>query len=158
MAGKSEQHFIRWKTELTGEVCSAQKLHETIRKTYGLHTALLPLFSAATTAAIPHPAAPGIETLWKESILDSTVKSVDPNIRRSSAVEVNGEEISPEAIVSPTVVRVAKGRELSEEDLKSLRIFMREMVVQSILPWIERSVVVGNEQVSHDLLDELLQD
>jgi hypothetical protein len=84
--------------------------------------------------------------------LDSTVKSVDPNVRRSSAVDVDGDGSSAVVVKSATAVRIEKGRELSEEDLKSLRIFMREMVVQSILPWIERSVVVGNEQVSSILL------
>lgn len=39
------------------------------------------------------------------------------------------------------------GQDLSEEDLKNLRMFVREMVVQSIVPWVERAVVVGNEQV-----------
>lgn len=39
------------------------------------------------------------------------------------------------------------GQELSEDDLKNLRIFLREMVVQSLVPWLERAVVVGNEQV-----------
>ena len=35
---------------------------------------------------------------------------------------------------------------MSEDDLRSIRVFMREMVVQSIIPFMERSVVVGNEQ------------
>ena len=51
-------------------------------------------------------------------------------------------------VVDSSLLRVEKGQELSEDDLKALRVFMREMVVQSVLPWIERSVVVGNEQVS----------
>lgn len=42
---------------------------------------------------------------------------------------------------------IETGHELSEEDLKALRVFMRELVVQSVVPWIERQVVVGNEQV-----------
>lgn len=44
------------------------------------------------------------------------------------------------------------GHDLSDEDLKSLRVFMRELVVQSVVPWIERQVVVGHEQVSPSVL------
>ena len=42
---------------------------------------------------------------------------------------------------------VEKGHELSEDDLKAARLFLREFVVQSLVPWLERAVVVGNEQV-----------
>ncbi len=37
---------------------------------------------------------------------------------------------------------------MSEDDLKAARLFLREFVVQSLVPWLERAVVVGNEQVS----------
>lgn len=43
------------------------------------------------------------------------------------------------------------GHDLTEEDLKALRVFMRELVVQSVVPWIERQVVVGYEAVSSRL-------
>lgn len=46
----------------------------------------------------------------------------------------------------PDLEPIEKGHELSDDDLKALRLFLREMVVQSVVPWIERSVVVGNEQ------------
>jgi hypothetical protein len=59
-----------------------------------------------------------------------------------------GVSLEPSQSAAPTEPGpVEAGQELSEDDVKAIKVFLREMVVQSIIPWIERSVVVGNEQV-----------
>ncbi|GAA5866902.1 hypothetical protein JCM3774_004598 [Rhodotorula dairenensis] len=73
----------------------AQKLHDTVRKTYGLHTALVPLFFSTTAAAAP----------------------------------VHHD-----------------GPQLSDADVTALKSFAREFVVQSFVPFLERTAIVAHEQ------------
>lgn len=57
---------------------------------------------------------------------------------------------TPSSLTAPPLLAPIpeKGHDLSEDDLKAARLFLREFVVQSLVPWLERAVVVGNEQVS----------
>ncbi|GAA5918451.1 hypothetical protein JCM1841_003975 [Sporobolomyces salmonicolor] len=122
----------------------AQRLHETIRKTYGLHTALLPLFSASPAALQPSPPAQNLSSLFPSS------SSYGPRSPPGRPVIGLGVEYDVrggiEKVEQPKTAGMERGRELSEEDLRLIGDFMRELVVQSVVPWIERAVVVGNEQ------------
>ncbi|GAA5861311.1 hypothetical protein JCM1840_005328 [Sporobolomyces johnsonii] len=123
----------------------AQRLHETIRKTYGLHTALLPLFSASPTALQPSPPAQNLSSLFPSS--SSSGPHPAPG-RSAIGLGVDGYDVEEgvEKVEQPERVAMERGKELSEEDLRLIGGFMRELVVQSVVPWIERAVVVGNEQ------------
>jgi len=128
-------------------VSSAKDLHETIRKTYGHHTSILPLFSAAPTAQKPQARAPDLGLLWS----DTRPLSSPPQTPAAIGLGVEDGLADPFAPTPPSVsppVAVQKGQELSEDDLQATRLFLREFVVQSLVPWLERAVVVGNEQVS----------
>ncbi|BGP44635.1 hypothetical protein JCM10450v2_000449 [Rhodotorula kratochvilovae] len=124
----------------------AQRLHETVRKTYGVHTALLPLFSAAQSAADPLPPAEGAAALWAslpappaapppvEAVIGLGVDEPEPAAIRAPAVD-------PSAVAAPQ-----RGHELSSSDILALRTFVRELVVQSLVPHLERQGVVLHEQ------------
>lgn len=126
----------------------AQTLHETIRKTYGHHTALLPLFSAAPTATPPQQRARGLAPLWPELPRSSMPK---PQPLLGLGVTQEADDPTPQSpIAEPkeSHEEIERGHEISDDDLKALRVFMRDMVTQSLIPWMERAVIVGNEQVS----------
>ncbi|KAK4054931.1 hypothetical protein OIV83_000855 [Microbotryomycetes sp. JL201] len=125
----------------------AQTLHETIRKTYGLHTALLSVFSASTSAAHPQPPARGVDALWRSSAgqsLQATLTRPVMDLGITNEDETDG--FSASQSVDQSEASKAYGAELSDDDVRALKIFVREMVVQSIIPWMERSIVVGAEQ------------
>ncbi|KAK4058005.1 hypothetical protein OIO90_000744 [Microbotryomycetes sp. JL221] len=121
----------------------AQTLHDTIRKTYGLHTALLSIFSASDTAAKPQPRAHGIQSLWTGS---HAVSPPRPPPVMDLGITDDGATV-PTGLEKQAVGEVKDyGFELSDDDIRALRVFVREMVVQSLIPWMERATVVGNEQ------------
>ncbi|KAJ3123555.1 Trafficking protein particle complex 8, partial [Physocladia obscura] len=75
---------------------------------------------------------------YSEIELNSTVLSV--TIENSKSNQDVSTEIAKEKIIY--------GNLMSENDVKSLEIFVREFVVQSLLPSMERSVQHWNEQVA----------
>ncbi|KAK4704695.1 trafficking protein particle complex subunit 8, partial [Phenoliferia sp. Uapishka_3] len=137
----------------------AQELHESIRKTYGSHTALLPIFTAAKTAMKPLEKAKGVGALWSATttpmpaptLFRTTTNPINSSTTMGLGVSDGGVDPQirtdePPPPLAPTPAMVEKGEELSDEDLKALRVFLREMVVQSIVPFMERAVRVGNQQ------------
>lgn len=120
----------------------AQKLHDTVRKTYGLHTALVPLFSAAQAAERREPAAPDAAALWP----GPPRRARNPPALVGLGVD-DGSETSPE-IMTPDYASSDGpiGSELSVQDLTALTTFAREFVVQSLVPFLERSAIVAHEQ------------
>ncbi|GAA5834924.1 hypothetical protein JCM11251_002063 [Rhodosporidiobolus azoricus] len=151
----------------------AQSLHETIRKTYGLHTALVPLFSASDGAKQTQPQAPldvlqrmyghlaapkderKVEALVTPAeevvglgydVPDLPTSSPHPPTAPPAVSPIPAPSAVPEAEPLPSPDFVVPGHELSEADLTVLNKFVREMVVQSVIPFMERSVIVGNEQ------------
>lgn len=90
----------------------------------------------------PQPRARGVDALWNHP--GAPAPFVVPE---RTLAGLNISNVDAEAEPATATGAIELGQELSEDDLKALRIFIREMVVQSILPWMERSVVVGNEQV-----------
>ncbi|GAA5969255.1 hypothetical protein JCM11641_007530 [Rhodosporidiobolus odoratus] len=131
----------------------AQQLHETIRKTYGLHTALLPIFSGSSTAKLPQPPSETAVSLYSFLCPSSpTTAAHTPNVVVGLGYDVPDEPIPTSAAEAITGVEAEgagespPGHELSDQDLTAIAKFVREMVVQSVVPWMERQVVVGNEQ------------
>ncbi|KAM0793278.1 hypothetical protein ACM66B_000739 [Microbotryomycetes sp. NB124-2] len=125
----------------------AQTLHETIRKTYGLHTALLSVFSASPSAAHPQPPARGVDALWHAINPNLSSDQAHPHIMDLGITnDDNPESLHAHQPAEPSPAPRSFGAELSDDDVRSLKVFVREMVVQSIIPWMERSIVVGAEQ------------
>ncbi|BGP28622.1 hypothetical protein JCM10296v2_000358 [Rhodotorula toruloides] len=121
----------------------AQRLHETIRKTYGLHTALVPLFSASPGAQNPHPAAPSASAMW-----DFLGPVSAPAQRLAKVVGLGvdeGFDVEPAAPPPPPSDSAPRASELSEIDLSALTSFSREFLLQSLVPHLERLAVVGHE-------------
>ncbi|GAA6006499.1 hypothetical protein JCM10207_004953 [Rhodosporidiobolus poonsookiae] len=130
----------------------AQTLHDTIRKTYGLHTALVPLFSASPSAAKPQPPAEAAAAMYAHLAVSPSAAASQAQTKEEvvglgyedepSASSSSG-AAAPDAPDHPAPV---PGAHLSTTDLQSLSKLTRSLLVQSILPHLERTVVVGNEQ------------
>ena len=150
--------FLNWWLTPVASENSAQDLHNSIRKTYGSHTALLPLFTAAPSAAVPQPRARGATALWDPTGL-TVPSTLSHSATASSSLGLGVSDAGLETVTtanevveSPPAVKIEKGQELSEEDFKSIRVFLREMVVQSIVPSMERAIQIGNANVRGSFL------
>ncbi|BGO99248.1 hypothetical protein NBRC10513v2_000352 [Rhodotorula toruloides] len=120
----------------------AQRLHETIRKTYGLHTALVPLFSASPGAQNPHPPAPSASAMWD---FLGPVGGAARQAEKIVGLGVDeGFDVEPTA-PPPPIDSTPRASELSEIDLSALTSFSREFLLQSLVPHLERLAVVGHE-------------
>ncbi|GAA6061352.1 hypothetical protein JCM10212_004833 [Sporobolomyces blumeae] len=119
----------------------AKRLEETVKKTYGVHTALVPLFGPGDA-----PAKETLDSLFgKRSRLghDLARSRQQPHV----GLGVVGYDVSPSSsALTPSGSRTNLEPVVSSQDIEALGRFMRESVVQSVIPWIERAVVVGNEQ------------
>jgi hypothetical protein len=126
----------------------AQKLHDTIRKTYGLHTALVPLFSAAPTAPHPEPPAPEAAlAIWNWGDADAAPPTT-AHLVGLGVDETGGGQGDDDAKESPAAAQAPSrpAAELSSQDLTALATFSREFVVQSLVPFLERTAIVAHEQ------------
>ncbi|BGP21457.1 (transport protein particle) complex protein Trs85 [Rhodotorula toruloides] len=120
----------------------AQRLHETIRKTYGLHTAVVPLFSASPGAQNPHPPAPTASAMWD---FLGPVDAVPWRAEKVVGLGVDeGFDVEPPTPPPPTDL-TTRASELSEINLSALTSFSREFLLQSLVPHLERLAVVGHE-------------
>ena len=122
----------------------SKKLEDLVKKTYGVHVGLIPLFSGGSELARKE-----VEKLWP-------VRKGEEG-RREEGIVGLGYELPPTTTTHERKSSIVdeseqKGQELSLDDLERLKGFVRELVVQSIIPWIERTVTVLNEQVSHNKL------
>ena len=118
----------------------SKKLEDLVKKTYGVHVGLIPLFSGGSELARKE-----VEKLWP-------VRKGEEG-RREEGIVGLGYELPPTTTTHERKSSIVdeseqKGQELSLDDLERLKGFVRELVVQSIVPWIERTVTVLNEQVS----------
>lgn len=105
----------------------SKEILETIKRIYGLNCCILPLNSAPQPSADAEPAT---STAWSE------------HLERSRPTGYSSEqylETSPSA---------QTGKLLSEDDVKRLGGLVREMVAQSLIPWMERCVTQWNDSVS----------
>jgi len=136
----------------------AQKLLDTVRKTYGNHSALVDLFSAADSTPDPRPRADEAELrrLW-QGVVEAQAQ------QRHAAAQgaqdgviglgfdtddgADARSLPPAASGAPEDAPPATpGHELSAADLGALRQLAREFVVQSLVPFLEQRAVVLHEQ------------
>lgn len=75
------------------------------------------------------------------SILNSSISSFTEDSNNGSQVSLNMGSMNN---VSPPIY----GRYLSEEDIVGINAFVRELVVQSIVPFMERNIQNWNEQAN----------
>lgn len=137
---------------------SAQILHDTIRKTYGLHTALLPLFSSSPTAPPQFLQPPSQSAASLYSFVSPPPASPASVVGLGYDVPEGGAEtqVQEGEGAEKGEKERREGHDLSDADLHALAKFTREFVVQSVVPWMERAVVVGNEQVRPVFLSSLV--
>lgn len=122
----------------------AQKLHDTVRKTYGLHTALVSLFSAAPGA--PDAPAENAAQLW-EGLGDFPADSAGPPSTPLVGLGVDEQpDDAPPASSANAAPSGPLAGELSTQDLSDLAAFAREFIVQSLVPFLERAAIVAHEQ------------
>ncbi|TNY20262.1 ER-golgi trafficking TRAPP I complex 85 kDa subunit-domain-containing protein, partial [Rhodotorula diobovata] len=142
----------------------AQRLHDTVQKTYGVHSALLPLFSAAPNAVDRLPRAEEAPALWAhlddarerpESYAEGEEQAGEVRVVGlgfDADADADADDSGPAAVPSApsTSTRPTfppqRGLELSPSDLTSLRTFAREFVLQSLVPFLERRGVLLHEQ------------
>lgn len=124
----------------------AKKLEEMVKKTYGVHTVLLPLFGNGQDQDAGNEG--GEEDVKRCQELERLFPSSSANTNRRGGEVGLGVEGGYGVEPPQTPKTLTTGRDLTSRDIDQLYRFMRELVVQSIIPWIERSVVVGNEQVN----------
>lgn len=112
-----------------------------IRKVYGLHCNFLCLNAEAATRPDSSYASPSERPLPKT--VDFARQWATPVLAESdSGVRVGTDDVNQATPVEP-------GHLLGEEDVRQIKLFLREFVVQSLVPYMERNVTQWNEQVSH---------
>lgn len=109
----------------------AQKLLGSIKRTYGPHASLLPINSLLPTL----PASPFLHPTY------SALPPLDVLEPPASSSSENG-----------TAEEKLLGGRMTDVDVTSLRAFLREMTVQSLLPFMERCVTNWNELVRSSFL------
>ncbi|GAA5899344.1 Trs85p [Sporobolomyces salmoneus] len=143
-----------------------KRLEETVKKTYGVHTKVLGLWDHYQPLRLPDE----IEKEGPEKSLDDELEKLWPTRGGNE-----GEDSVPERLVGlgyfeddtpgttkPTLPvgqeqservsyggRRRKGQDLSLVDLQNLSVFTREFVSQSLVPFLERTVTVSNEQFNN---------
>lgn len=101
-------------------------LLDSIKRIYGLNCCILPLNSGSPDS----PASADVTKLWTTALQGETLARLQsPRL---------GQEVEDKDFASL----------LSEEDVKRLKGFVRELVAQSLIPWMERCVTHWNESVS----------
>ncbi|GAA5838347.1 hypothetical protein JCM9279_003214 [Rhodotorula babjevae] len=133
----------------------AHKLLDTVRKTYGNHSALVDLFSAAEPGPGRRPRADEAEVrrLWR-GVIDAQAQAQAAAARGAQdgiiglGFDAGDEGSLPQASSAPTPAPdpALVGHELSSDDLSALRQLAREFVVQSLVPFLEQRAVVLHEQ------------
>lgn len=105
----------------------AQKLLGSIKRTYGPHASLLPINSLSSNL----PPSPFLHPIYSahppSDILASLFSKPSPNSPEEAAV---------------------LGSRMTDVDVASVKGFLREMTVQSLLPFMERCVTNWNELVT----------
>lgn len=131
------------KGEVTWE--ESKKLEDLVKKTYGVHVGLIPLFSGGSQLA--HEEARKLWPVQREREREEKGEVIGLGYELTSN---SVHERNPSNQVQIQVDEMEqKGLELSLDDFERLKTFSRELIVQSIVPWIERTVTVLNEQVSN---------
>lgn len=112
---------------------------EQIRRTYGVHCTLLSVNSFDPDAPAPlegdKDRRPAIfDDLWEPFLRQRRRGSAGPTMDQKSQALSVFQTIRP-------------GTGMGNKDVLAIRIFLREFVVQSLVPYMERNVQQWNEQV-----------
>ncbi|GAA5909187.1 hypothetical protein JCM8208_003405 [Rhodotorula glutinis] len=132
----------------------AQKLLDTVRKTYGNHSALVDLFSAAETAPERQPRSDEgeVRRLWEGVVEAQAQRQPAPPGAPDGVIGLGFDADDgslPHTAPAPAhepAPAAPVGHELSPSDLLALRQLAREFVVQSLVPFLEQRAVVLHEQ------------
>jgi trafficking protein particle complex subunit 8 len=143
---KSEQLHLMGATVLsrlrTGAFCRTNALFNAVKKQYGLNTYLLRL---ALPSQPPPPVAipamlPRLPPEGADSQEDGSVMS-----RTSSSTALSE---APTAGVRQNAIS------LDQQDIQEIARFVREFVIQALVPWMEKAVTEWNETVGFDRISE----
>lgn len=128
-----------------------------MKKTYGPHSTLLVINSQADQSAPPlspdtttHPSIPLVRPFTPEEANPSAVSQVYASalssltLSPSAAASLIEEGDSPASPTKPPR-RKLYGAKLTAEDTQRLAALVRELVVQSLIPWMEARVREWNE-------------
>lgn len=101
---------------------------ELVKKTYGLNCCILPFNSASQADGSATTVQSEVQKLWHQPIAST---------RRPGTVTAEDEREA-----------ATYGQLLDADDIDRLRAFVREMVAQSLVPWMERCVSHWNDSLS----------
>ena len=111
-----------------GDLAESERLLEQIKRAYGVHCAMLQINSLDLDAPAPLEGEKDSRPDYFDGLWDRYTSS----------------SITEDAPVEP-------GTGLGHKDVYAIRVFLRELVVQSLVPWMERNVQQWNEQVCYNL-------
>lgn len=125
-------------------------LLEDIRRAYGLHVNMLILNAEAVqkpdsayidASQRPPPKPADFSRHWTDLPTSPTRARFQsgPSTPEASAIVVQAE-------VNESAIEI--GAKLGQEDVKRIKLFLREFVVQSLAPWMERTTTQLNEQLA----------
>ncbi|ORY05323.1 hypothetical protein K493DRAFT_204561 [Basidiobolus meristosporus CBS 931.73] len=122
------RYYVLLHDNQNGNITESEQLFDKMRKTFGVHCHLLRINSVIPDAT---PTSDGqvVPDIWKSDAEDLSITAVPQ--------QADGE--------SKALVR---GCCLTFEDFYLIQNFVKEMVVQSIIPYMERSIHHWNEQVA----------
>ena len=133
------------------------KLEETVKKTYGVHTKILSLYDHYQP--LKSPAELKLEQeqeerggMVKKSLEEEleklwpTTTSSEEEIQLGGSSSLIGLGYTPTTNVTTPGQKKRLGSSLSLKDLDSLSLFLREFVTQSLIPYLERTITLYNEQ------------
>lgn len=147
-----------------------RKLEETVKKTYGVHTKVLPLYDHYKEMKLPGEGREEEEEgVGPERELEKLWPSTSEGGKNSSSTRGMGTgqgelvglgyEEEGETTVLSLSTSISKldslqqtrrgGHDLSLKDLQTLSLWIRELVSQSIIPHLERTITVSNEQFNN---------
>ena len=139
----------------TGSAEEWQPLLEDVRRAYGVHCGFLALNAEAAQKDIPDsaytdrsqrpkPKADDFSEHWRE-VLNSPKRPSRSAFSSHANLQQLGQQLAEQGKDSSD----EPGRNLGEEDVRRIKAFLREFTVQSLVPWMERSVSQTNEHVPH---------
>lgn len=134
----------------THSLFSFAPLLEDIRRAYGLHTNMLVLNSEvapkpdsaymdASQRPLPKPA--DFSKYWTEIPPSPTLPRFESGTTTPDAPISQLQDKADD-------VTIEAGAKLGEEDVRRIKLFLREFVVQNLAPWLERTTSQLNEQLA----------
>lgn len=125
-------------------------LLEDVRRAYGLHTNMLILNTEAAprpdsayidASQRPQPKPADFSNYWTKLPTSPTLPQFE-----SASVSLGLAPSNPPANV--VIDPVELGAKLGQEDVRRIKLFLREFVVQNLAPWLERTTTQLNEQLA----------